>query len=43
MVIKKNFVYIAAAFILAAIADMVVSTSTALLWYEPECPEELLK
>lgn len=33
----------AAALMLTAVADMATSTGSALMWYEPECPEELLK
>lgn len=39
----SHYMFYSIALLLAAIANISVSSSTALLWYEPDCPKELWK
>ena len=39
----SHYMFYSMALLLTAVADMATSTSTAYLWYEPDCPKELWK
>ncbi|WP_084145925.1 AgrD family cyclic lactone autoinducer peptide [Anaerovorax odorimutans] len=38
-----HFIFCSLALMLTAAADMITTTATFHMWYEPECPEELWK